>query len=77
MDHRSSLVAYLSTVDPTGRDPVSGDRIELDSLGLLQVVNYLEETYGMKLSDLALEPDDLRTVSGILSLIDRHAATRP
>lgn len=77
MDHRANLLAYLSTVDPTGRDPVSGDRIELDSLGLLQVVNYLEDTYGMKLSDLALEPDDLRTVSGLLTLIDRHAAPPP
>lgn len=69
---KEQLIAFLRSVTPGGDVPEQGD-LELESLALLQVVAYLESNYGVRLAELEIEPDDLRSVHGILSLIERCA----
>jgi hypothetical protein len=77
-EHRQRLDEFLKSI-AAGRawHPHSG-AMDLDSLALLQVVTYLERTYGIRLADHDVEPDDLRSTDGILSLIERFTnADRP
>ena len=69
--HRERLNEFLISI-AAGRDwrPGSG-AMDLDSLALLQVVTYLEQNYGIRLAEQDVEPDDLRSTDGILSLIER------
>jgi acyl carrier protein len=69
MNRREELAELLASVG----GPRSGNPRELDSLALLQVVTWLEERYGIRLADHRIEPDDLRTVDGLLSVIERLA----
>ena len=70
-DHRARLEEFL--VSAGARPGAAG---EFDSLVLLQIVTWLEENYGIRLSGQDVEADDLRSVAGILSIIERfnHAA---
>jgi hypothetical protein len=69
--HRERLNEFLMSI-AAGREwrPAKG-AMDLDSLALLQVVTYLEQNYGIRLAEQDVEPDDLRSIDGILSLIER------
>ncbi len=70
-DPRAHLLDFLGSLQLVpGPDPLA----QLDSLGLLKLVMYLEETYGTNLAALGVEPDDLRSVEGVLSIVRRCAA---
>ena len=45
----------------------------IDSLALLQIVSYLEETYSIDFRERGIDPGDLRSVSSILELIARES----
>ncbi len=45
----------------------------IDSLALLQIVAYLEETYRIDFSARGVEPEELRSMRSILDLIERDA----
>jgi len=47
----------------------------IDSLALLQIVSYLEQTYSVDFSERGIDPDDLRSVRSIIELIVREAAS--
>jgi acyl carrier protein len=47
----------------------------IDSLALLQIVTYLEQTYGVDFTERGIDPEDLRSVNSILDLIAREAAS--
>jgi hypothetical protein len=68
---RERLLEFLSSITQSRVSPTGGAAMELDSLALLQVVTYLEQNYGIRLADYDIVPDDLRSVDGILSLIER------
>jgi len=70
-EDRERLNEFLASI-AAGRPwrPDNGS-IELDSLALVQVITYLEQNYGIRLADHDVEPDDLRSVDGVLSLIER------
>lgn len=68
-DLRSRVLEFLDSVAAT--PSAETGRLELDSLALLQVVAYLEQNYAIRLSDHDIEPDDLRSIDGIVSLIQR------
>jgi hypothetical protein len=71
-DRQEHLTAFLASITAGRNVPVrAGGELQLDSLALLQVVTYLEHEYGIRLSDWDIEPDDLRSVAGILALIER------
>ena len=46
----------------------------IDSLAVLQIVLYLERTYNVDFRDKGVDPGDLRSVAGILDLIERETA---
>jgi len=47
----------------------------IDSLALLQIVSYLEQTYRIDFSERGIDPGDLRSVESILELIARESST--
>lgn len=67
------LTEFLASIAPgCNLQPEHGE-IALESLAILQVVAYLEKNYGIRLANEDVEPDDLRSVAGILALIERCA----
>ena len=49
---------------------------EIDSVDLLQLVMHLEQSFAVNLSDLDAEPDELRTVEGIVRVLARQPTAR-
>jgi len=47
----------------------------VDSLGVLQVVNFIEEEFSIKISDDDLVPDNFQTIDRITALIADRAGT--
>lgn len=80
-DTRAALVTFLGTiVRPGGRIEDVDDSVNLfdagylDSLAIIQIVTYLEQTHGLSLAGPGMDPTDLGTIGGILSMIDRAAS---
>ena len=46
----------------------------IDSLALLQIITYLEQTYGIDFSAKGIDPGELRSVNAILEFVAREAA---
>ena len=77
----AALLQFLRTIKRPGRalDGVAED-VSLvtagliDSLAVLGIVTYLEETYGIDFVERGVDPGDLVSVGGILDLIDRETA---
>ena len=46
----------------------------IDSLAVLQIVAYLEQTYHIDFQDQGIDPGDLTSVASILGLIERKTA---
>ena len=46
----------------------------IDSMGVLQLVAFLETTYGIKIDDDDLMPDNFDTIAAIASFIERRQA---
>ena len=78
--NRAKLIAFLETIRRPERplDDV-GDSTDLaesglvDSLSLIEIVGFLEATFGVDFSDRGLEPGQLRTIGSILDLIERRS----
>ena len=51
------------------------DKGILDSTGVLELVAHLESTYGIKVSDDELLPDNLDSIDAICAFIDRKSKT--
>ena len=47
----------------------------IDSLALLQIVTYLEQSYRIDFAERGIDPGDLRSVQSILELIARESST--
>ena len=43
----------------------------IDSMAVLQIVLYLEQSYGMDFSEIGVDPEQLGTIGNILDLIER------
>lgn len=43
----------------------------IDSLGLLKVISWIEQRFGIAADDLALDPDHFRSVAAIDAVIDQ------
>ena len=79
---RQELVDFLRTIQrPDYSHAVIDEESGLvesgliDSLALLQIVTYLEQTYGVDFTERGIDPEDLRSVNSILDLIAREAAS--
>lgn len=78
---RDGLVRFLRTIQKPNR---AADRLGdeegllavglIDSLAILQIVLYLEETYAIDFSGAGVDPEHFATIGSILDLIERAAA---
>ena len=55
-----------------GGDPLEG--LELDSLGVEQIVDFLEERYGVSFEDDELAPEDFGSLAAVAALVDAKLA---
>jgi len=75
---KKDLIRFLGTVQQLD-DSIEGldenanlvARGLVDSLTKLELIVYLEETYGIDAVDGGFDPDDLNSFAGILDLIER------
>jgi len=78
-EHRVRLRAFLDGIrrpekplDTLGdRDPLVTSGL-IDSLAILELIAYLEAEVGIDFSQSGVQPEDLRSVSAILDLIERQ-----
>ena len=76
---RDRLLAFLETIRRPGV-PLSalGEGANLvqagllDSLAILQVIDFLEAEFGMDFTATGLDPAQLTTIPGILDLLEAH-----
>jgi acyl carrier protein len=76
---RQSFIAFLRTIQKAGV-PVEtlsdSDKLVasglVDSLAILQIVVYLENTYGINFSANGFDPEQLGSIGNILDLIERE-----
>ena len=78
---KSNLINYLRTIQRPDFPlaDIEGDLnlVEsglIDSLALLQIVSYLEQTYGIDFREKGIDPGDLGSVNAILEFIERETA---
>lgn len=77
--HRRQLREFLDTIRRPDRplDQVDDDAPLvasglIDSLAVLEIILYLESRVGLSLAGTGVQPEELRSVSAILDLIERH-----
>ena len=76
---RKHLVEFLKGIQKAG---ISVEQLRdedglvssglIDSLAIMQIVVYLEETYGIDFSKRGIDPEELGTIGGILDIIERE-----
>lgn len=67
---------FLPDVSPDDLDPEE-DLLQsgvIDSLGLLKLIAWIEDTFDVAVDDAALDPDNFRTVATIDSFVDKATA---
>jgi len=76
---RQALLQFLHSIQKAGL-PVESlqdtDRLVasglIDSLAILQIVSYLESTYGIDFSMRGVSPEELGSIGGILDVIEQE-----
>lgn len=71
-DARAHLIEFLNSLPRVRPGEEARGLAEMDSLGLMQVVLYLENTYQINLAEHHIEPEDLRSIEGLLSIVARR-----
>lgn len=64
-------LVYVSNPDAFDAD---GDLLEagLDSMGIMRLIIFIEEEFGVTLPDNEIDPDNLRTLNALKNWILRH-----
>jgi acyl carrier protein len=70
-DPNANVFEFIQSITPAGSLQAGVDQMDLDSLQLLQVVNYIEQNFGVRLEDYNVDPDDLRSANGLTALLER------
>ena len=70
-DIRHRLLGFLRSLPSSKGGDLAENLKNLDSLDLLQVVMHLETEYGVNLAAGGVEPDDLRSLDGLVAIILR------
>ncbi len=66
-------IALVLDADPAALSPHQPlDELGLDSMGFVEVLVFIEETFGLKLVRSGLETDDFRTVAALARRIARE-----
>lgn len=76
---RYILETYLFTTDENalGNDDSFLDKGIIDSTGVLELVMFLEEQFGIKVEDSELLPENLDSVNRLARFIERKQAQSP
>ncbi len=77
---KADLIGFLSTIQRPDRPIEELDETEslvdsglIDSLALLEIILYLERTHGVNFDGMGFDPDRIRSVAGILDLIEAES----
>ena len=70
---REFIVANFYVADPTTLDDDTSllDRGIVDSTGVLEVISFLESTFGISVADEEMLPDNLDTIGRIAAFVAR------
>jgi acyl carrier protein len=76
--NRADLIEFLVSIARPGR-PIDGmedssnliDAGVIDSLALIQIIQYLEQRHGINLQASGIDPNDLSSIAGILAAADQ------
>jgi acyl carrier protein len=78
--HREKLLAFLHTIRRPDRSLEALEEREdlvesglIDSLALLQIIDYLEAEYGIDFRERGVDPGELASIESILELIESQA----
>ena len=82
---RADLLRFLRSIQRPDVAPIGGggdfdehtglvDAGLIDSLAVIQIISYLEETHGIDFRTSGLDPESLGSVAGILDLISLRKA---
>ena len=78
-ERKQDLLGFLSTIQKAGLPIDSLGEDErlvasglIDSLAILQIVTYLESTYGIDFSMRGVDPEQLGSIGGILDAIEQE-----
>jgi acyl carrier protein len=76
---KNELIGFLRTIQrpdyPDNEIDEDSSLIDsglIDSLALLQIITYLEQTYDIDFREVGIDPGELRSVGSILNLIARE-----
>ena len=78
---REALIDFLGSIARPGR-LIDGaddhanliDSGLIDSLALIQIIQYLEQKHGLDLQASGIDPNDLNSIAGILAAAEQAAA---
>lgn len=70
---RGFLAANFYVENPAALDPGASllDQGIIDSTGVLEVIGFIEETYGIMVEDSELLPENLDSIEGIAQFVAR------
>ena len=73
------LGTYLFTADPEalGDDDSFQERRHIDSMGMMQLIQFIEGEFHVKLTELDLVPEKLDSVNRLVRLIADKRARQP
>ena len=57
---------------PSDTDPLLESGL-VDSLGILELVNFLTDTFGVPISDEDLQPDNFDTIAQLVAFVERKS----
>ena len=64
----------MGTAEPYADEASFMDAQLLDSTGFLELVQFLEETYGIKVEDQEMMPDNLDSLNAVAQFVSRKQA---
>lgn len=80
-ERKEKLLAFLRSIQKAGRPIDSLGEEErlvrsglIDSLAILQIVTYLETSYGIDFAARGVDPEQLGSIGGILDAIELQTA---
>jgi acyl carrier protein len=70
---RTFVTSNFYVAEPAALDDVASllDRGIIDSTGVLEVIFFIEDTFGIKVEDSEMLPDNLDSIERIANFIDR------
>ena len=81
-DVRAKIRSYVISHFHLSRTPALGDEDSLldarliDSLGILDLVGYLEETFAIRVEDDELTPENFESIGALVRFVSKRSAPR-